>query len=104
MYMTTRRYRTGSGASEDLKRHLTEGFLPIIGKVPGFVAYYYVDAGNGVAISVSVFEDRAGAEESTRLAADYIRKHLASFFPNPPEITAGEVVAHRTAGRKAGAA
>jgi hypothetical protein len=47
-----------------------------------------------VLASVSVFESREGAEESIRMAADYIREHLASLLPNPPEVTAGEVRAH----------
>ncbi|WP_344320431.1 hypothetical protein [Streptomyces macrosporus] len=45
-------------------------------------------------ISTSVFQDRAGAEESTDRAADFVRDRLASLLPNPPQVTAGEVVAH----------
>ncbi len=57
------------------------------------MAYYVVDAGAGEIATVSVFEDQAGAEESVRMAADFIRQNLAALLPNPPEITAGEVVA-----------
>jgi hypothetical protein len=46
-------------------------------------------------ISTSVFEDQSGAEESNRRAADYVRQNLAQLLPNPPQITAGEVVAHK---------
>jgi hypothetical protein len=28
--------------------------------VPGFVAYYWIDAGEGLMASLSVFEDKAG--------------------------------------------
>jgi hypothetical protein len=62
--------------------------------VSGFQAYYTLDAGGGRIASVSVFEDRAGAEESSRKAADWIRQNMASLFPNPPEVLQGEVVAH----------
>ncbi|WP_263101390.1 hypothetical protein [Kitasatospora sp. DSM 101779] len=74
-------------------RRVAEGFLPLLRQVPGFVAYYWVDAGNGVMVSTSVFEDRAGAEESVTRAADFVRDNLASLLPNPPQVTSGQVVA-----------
>jgi hypothetical protein len=74
---------------------VNEGFVTLISQVPGFVAYYWVDAGGGVMLSTSVFEDRAGAEESNRRAADWVRQNAGSLLPNPPQITAGEVGAHK---------
>jgi len=47
-------------------------------------------------ISTSVFEDPSGVEESNRRAAYWVRENLASLLPNPPQITAGEVVAHKS--------
>ncbi|MEV0986520.1 MULTISPECIES: hypothetical protein [Streptomyces] len=44
-------------------------------------------------VSTSVFEDQAGAEESIRRAAEFVRDRLASLLPEPPQVTAGEVVA-----------
>jgi hypothetical protein len=76
-------------------RRVNEGFVPLISTVAGFVAYYWVDAGGGVMISTSVFQDQSGAEESNRKAADYVRQNLASLLPKPPQITAGEVVAYK---------
>ena len=92
MYATVRRYEGVTDPSE-AGRRVNEGFLPLISKVPGFVAYYWVDAGAGVMISTSVFQDQSGAEESNKRAADYVRENLASLLPKPPQITAGEVVA-----------
>ncbi|HVJ57631.1 MAG TPA: hypothetical protein VM574_07330 [Terrimicrobiaceae bacterium] len=69
--------------------------MPLISQIPGFVAYYWVDAGSGVMISTSVFQDQASAEESNRRAADYVRQNLVSVLPNPPQVTAGEVVAYK---------
>ena len=74
---------------------MNEGFLPIISQIPGFVALYLVDAGGGVMISTSIFQDQTGAEESNRRAADYVRQNLAKLLPKPPQITAGEVVAYK---------
>ncbi|MEU0369536.1 hypothetical protein ABZ070_04595 [Streptomyces sp. NPDC006283] len=74
-------------------RRVNEGFVPLMREIPGLRAYYWVDAGNGVMVSTSVFEDEAGAEESIRKAADFVRDNLASLLPNPPEVSAGHVVA-----------
>lgn len=93
MYATVRRYEGVTDPSEAARR-VNEGFLQLISQIPGFVAYYWVDAGGGVMISTSVFEDQASAEESNKRAADYVRQNLVSVLPNPPQITAGEVVAH----------
>ncbi len=95
MYVAVRRYEGVTDPSEVI-RHVNEGFLPIISEVAGFVNYYFVDAGEGVLLSVSVYEHKSGAEESTWRAGEYIGEHgLASVFPNPPQVTEGEVVAHR---------
>ncbi|MEU7606987.1 hypothetical protein AB0B78_36910 [Streptomyces sp. NPDC040724] len=92
MYAAVRRYEGVTDPAE-AGRIVDEGFVPIMRQVPGFVAYYWVDAGNGVMVSTSVFQDRAGADASIARAADFVRDHLASLLPNPPQVTAGEVVA-----------
>ncbi|MER6200578.1 hypothetical protein ABT234_24830 [Streptomyces sp. NPDC001586] len=92
MYAAVRRYEGVTDPAE-AGRLVDEGFVPIMRQVPGFVAYYWVDAGQGVMVSTSVFRDRAGADESIVRAADFVRENLASLLPNPPQVTAGEVVA-----------
>ena len=97
MYGSIRRYKTSPGAAAELAQRVNQGFVPIISKAPGFVAYYVVDAGNDVVASVSVFQDQAGAEESNRMAAGWVKENIASLLPGPPEITAGAVTVHKTA-------
>lgn len=92
MYAAVRRYEGVTDPAE-AGRRVNEGFVPLIRRVPGFVAYYWVDAGDRVMVSTSVFEDQAGAEESTKRAEDFVQENLASLLPNPPQVTAGEVVA-----------
>jgi hypothetical protein len=72
-----------------------EVFVPIISELPGFVAYYAVDAGDGVVLSTSVFEHKDAEEQSTFLAGEFVAEHLATLLPNPPQITAGEVLAYK---------
>ncbi|MBP0451179.1 hypothetical protein J5Y04_16760 [Kitasatospora sp. RG8] len=92
MYAAVRRYE-GVTDPEEAGRRVAEGFVPLLRQVSGFVAYYWIDAGDGVMVSTSVFEEEAGAEESVRRAADFVRDNLASLLPNPPQVTAGHVVA-----------
>ena len=94
MYVTVRRYEGVTDTSE-AGRLVEEGFIPIISEMPGFVAYYWVDAGDGVMVSTSIFEHKEAEEESTWRAGDFVAEHIASLVPNPPQITAGEVVAHK---------
>jgi hypothetical protein len=94
MYVTVRRYEGVSDPSE-VARPVDEGFIPIISEMPGFVAYYMVDAGEGVIVSTSVFEHKSAEEESNWRAGQFVAQHLASLLPNPPHITVGEVVAHK---------
>ena len=94
MYATVRRYEGVTNPSE-AGRRVKETFLPVISEIPGFIAYYWVDAGGQVMISTSVFQDKAGAEESNRRAAAVVHESLAPLLPNPPQVTAGEVVVHK---------
>src|SRR5215218_307637 len=79
----------------EVRRQVDEGFIPIISEMPGFVAYYLVDAGDGVMVSTSVFEHQEAEEESTWRAGQFVAQREASLLPNPPQITAGELVAHK---------
>ena len=93
MYATVRRYE-GVADTREVARLVNEGFVPIIREIEGFVDYYFVDAGDGVMISTSIFEDSSGEEESNWSAGNFVGQHLTPLLPNPPHITAGEVVAH----------
>jgi hypothetical protein len=47
--------------------------------------------------SVGFFDTAAQAGESTRVASTWVREEkLETALPNPPRVTSGEVVAHRT--------
>ena len=90
MYIAVRQYKVKPGSIDEIVRRASEGYVPLIGQVSGFIAYYAVDAGNDLAFTVSIFQDQAGADASTRLAADWVKQNLAALVEGPPEITAGE--------------
>jgi hypothetical protein len=95
MYAVVRRYE-GVTDTQKVARIVNEGFVPLISEMPGFVAYYWVDAGEGVMVSTSVFEHKDAEEQSNWRAGDFVANNLASLLPNPPQITAGELVAHKS--------
>lgn len=95
MFATVRRYEGVSDPGEAARR-VVEGFVPLISKIPGFVAYHCIDGGGGVVVSTSVFQDRAGAEESNRQAAGWVAENLAALMSKPVQVTAGEVIAYKS--------
>ena len=95
MFIAVRRYKVKPGSTDEIMRSVSEGFAPLISQASGFMAYYAVDAGNDIVFSVSIFQDQAGADESTQLAADWVKQHLAALVEGPPEITAGEVKTYK---------
>ncbi len=96
MFASVRRYEIDPASLDELKGRVEEGFIPVVSGVPGFVAYYVVRAGDGEVVSINIFEDEAGADESTRRAADWVGENLASLLPNAPEVAAGDVIVHKT--------
>lgn len=95
MYSSIRLYKVSPGAGVEIARRVNEGFWDIVSKSPGFICYYVIDTGNDELASISVFKDQAGAEESNQIASDWAKQNIASLLPGPPEIVAGEAVAHR---------
>ena len=91
-WLTVRRYE-GVTDPKEAERVVREGFVPLISKLPGFISYYWTDAGNGVMVSVSVYTNREAEEESNRIAAEFVKKNMTALLPNAPRITAGHVVA-----------
>jgi heme-degrading monooxygenase HmoA len=62
----------------------------LISGIPGFIAFNLVRCESG-AFSVSVYEDRTGAEESVRVAREYLQQNLPG-ISGPPEVIQGEAV------------
>jgi hypothetical protein len=98
MFATIRRYESIDNArSDELVKKADETLLPSLSELPGFSGYYLIDTGNGVMSSISVFDTSEHADESTRLASNWVREQkLETVLPNPPKITSGEIVVHKT--------
>jgi len=89
MYVTVRKYTTGSEFADALVENESE-VRGLITGIEGFHAYYLIRTDDG-AVSISVYDDRSGAEESNRQAADWVRENLSHLSVGPPQISAGEV-------------
>lgn len=97
MYAAIRRYNAARGASQTIVDRVNDEFLPRVKEEAGFVAYYVVDPGDGTLVSVSLFDDRAGAERSTRSATAWVRERLGHLITTAPVIITGEVAASAAA-------
>lgn len=95
MYASVRKYQVDPGSVAEITQKVQQEFVAIVSEVPGFVAYYLVDGGGGTVSTVSIYENQAGAEESNRRAADWVKGSLASLISAPPDITAGDVTVHK---------
>jgi hypothetical protein len=96
MYATHRRYEgIDQSRIEELTRKVTDGLIPKLSELPGFKGYFFMEAGNGVVRSTSLFDTSGQAEDSTRVAAEWTQEEkLGSLVPSPPKVTVRKVIAH----------
>lgn len=97
MHATVRRYEgVDQSRTDELTKKVDETLVPRLSNLPGFEGYYLIEAGNGNMSSIGLFDTSAQADESTRVAANWVREEkLETALPNPPKITDGEVIVHK---------
>ena len=95
MFAAIRYYRTDPDSTGEVVRRVREGFVPLIRDTPGFVSYFVLvpSEREDELVSVSVFEDQRGAQESNERAEDWVKENLSELLPLP-EFAAGEVVVY----------
>ena len=84
MYATLRIYEMTEEWDEFLEERLDREFIPAPEQISGFVAYYSVEGGPRLFSSVTIFEDRAGAEASNRMAAELVQRQAGRSLPDAP--------------------
>ena len=94
MFAVIRHYHFNPKDGAEIDRRIREEFVPIVKSAKGFVRYYWLDTGDVEGASLGVFKDKASADESVRLAADYVKEHLSKLLTQKPEIIEGPVKAH----------
>ena len=92
MKVVVRKY-SGQGASrliDKIEEHAAD-VKSIIGSVEGLVDYTLVRTADG-GFTVTVCEDQAGIDESTRRAKEWIAENAGDIGAAAPEVSAGDVV------------
>lgn len=89
MHAAVRRYRVSD--VDTLVRKIDDEFVDRVKQVDGFVGYYVIDGGDGTVASVTVGETESAVEQSTALAAEWVRESVPDLVAGSPEVTAGEV-------------
>ena len=92
MHAVIRTY-TGKGARElidvvDKNKAEAERLLRAI---KGFVSFYLVRTADG-GFTVSVYQDKAGTDESIRVARDWIAKNASNLGAAAPAVSEGSVL------------
>ena len=94
MFAVVRHYHFDKKDSKEIYRLEQDEFVPLIKKAKGFVRYYWLDTGAGEGASFSVFKDKAGADESVHLAADFVKTKMTKYVVQKPEVIEGPIKAH----------
>jgi hypothetical protein len=97
VFASIRRYRLQRGSMEELTRRVDEGFAEDIGRRPGFVAYEFMDCGDGEIMTLSVFRDADQAEASRELALRWTEENLQDLEFGRLEALRGEILVSRAA-------
>lgn len=92
MHAVVRTY-SGQGAKEllNLLEQRKAEVERLIRAVPGFKAYSLIRTADG-GISVTVCQDKRGADESLRVAKDWIQQNAANLSTRPPVVSEGAVI------------
>ncbi|HMA37333.1 MAG TPA: hypothetical protein VKY74_22970 [Chloroflexia bacterium] len=70
MYIAIRKYQVDTQARNEVTRQVREGFVPIVSATAGFRGYYWLQAEDGSMLSISLSDDKAGADASIDEAKD----------------------------------
>ena len=94
MHATIRRYEgVDMTRMNEVVGKVNETLIPQLRELPGFAGYFLIDADNGVQSSLSLFETREQADQSTKIVTNWISdENFNSAIPNAPKITSGKGV------------
>ena len=92
MHAVVRTY-SGQGAKElfELLEQRKADVERVIRAVSGLQSYSLIRTAEG-GISVTVCQDKAGTDESVRLAAEWVRENASELSTEPPAVSDGAVI------------
>ena len=84
---------------DEVMRLIGEGYVPLVEAISGFVGYFgSADAETGGQAYITIFDDLAGTEESTRVAGEWLKANDYTFFTGDPTLAEGEIGAAAVTG------
>jgi hypothetical protein len=90
MYAVIRTYSGGPEFADQLAARSAD-IEEVISPVTGFQNYFLVRTQDGCA-TITVCDSKAGCDESSHRAADWLRDHASEIKSTPPQTTSGEVL------------
>ena len=89
----TMRYYSGAGAMElaDLLEKRKSAVETAMRKTPKFVSYTLIRLPDAC-VSLTVCQDKAGTDESVKIAAAWIKENGGGLKVNPPMVSEGSVI------------
>ena len=92
MFASVRKYSVKRGVVGHLAQRVQEGFVPLVRELPGFRAYYLLDGGPDVLVTISIFESADAAFASNERAAEWVRDNVLEFTRGMPEVMVGDAL------------
>jgi len=94
MYAVIRRTKPTTDptmSADQMARRVEEELLPKLSKLPGFISYSVIDTNDRTLATISLFETREAAEQSTRAAKAWLKKNREAMGEPKLRVTTGEV-------------
>ncbi len=96
MHAVERSYAGGdTGALFDLIEERRAEVEDLLRSVSGFVSYAAFRTDDG-GVTVTVCQDKAGTDESSEVARNWVAENAADLSVEPPAISEGSVIVHLT--------
>jgi len=94
MHAVVRNY-SGAGAKQlfDVLEQRSADVEAKLRAVPGLVSYTLLRSGEG-GMSVTVCNDKAGADESLKIAREWIMRNASNIQAGAPAVTEGSTIVH----------
>jgi excisionase family DNA binding protein len=86
LYAAIRRYRFDAHVCSEVVEQILERFVPLIRESQGLLAYYVIDTGDGEIATITICEDKEKVLQSSKVAAEWLKHHLASSIVSDPEV------------------
>jgi hypothetical protein len=93
MHAVVRTYSGGTASMVfDLVEQGADDVRELLGSIPGFVSYTAIPTADG-GVTVTVCEDKAGTDESSKRAAGFVKERSTAAV-DPPMIAEGDTSLH----------